>query len=166
MESTGGKHGRPKYNYSQHTITAQSNVLAHTLGARRSLNKFGCNAMQWAAQTSRLDMCRFLVHHGLDATLCNNNGHSSLHKAAVKGQRKVCTWLIKEIGLSHQHMLADQDGNPPSEMARLEGHVELAQWLKEIETTNAQLEIERATSANTIATQVIEPAVSECFEFE
>lgn len=55
-------------------------------------NAYGCNAVQWAAQTARDDegMCRWLRAQGLDLSLLNRNGHSALHKAAVKGHRHVC----------------------------------------------------------------------------
>ena len=54
---------------------------------------------------------------------------AALHKAAVKGQRAVCEWLLSaEVGLSRVHLSADGDGNTPSLMARLEGHHGLAAY--------------------------------------
>jgi hypothetical protein len=44
----------------------------------RSLNSYGCNAAQWAAQTDDLAMCAWLQSVGLDLTLLNHNGHSAL----------------------------------------------------------------------------------------
>ena len=38
-------------------------------------------------------------------SLLNNNGHSALHKAAVKGQRQACEWLVRVAGLSLPHMV-------------------------------------------------------------
>ena len=122
--------------------------LLHEAGATLSaVNSFGCNAIQWAAMTdgSDLRMCRWLQRHGLDLAVVNCNGHSALHKAAVKGQRAVCEWLLRPTsstaddadacnvggaGLCPElHMLPDGEGNTPSEMARMEGFSELAQWL-------------------------------------
>jgi hypothetical protein len=110
-----------------------------------TLNKFGCNAVQWAAQTGDLDTCEYLRELGLDLALKNNNGHSALHKAAVKGRRGACEWLVRVAGLSLPHMGPDGDGNTPAEMARLEGHVELSEWL-------AKRCAEAAAAATTAAT--------------
>ena len=99
-------------------------------------NSFGCNAMQWAAQPAdgRADafpMCRWLRDRGLDLAVLNHNGHSAVHKAAVKGRRDVCEWLLAEDGggLGARHLAADGDGNTPALMARLEGYDELSEWL-------------------------------------
>lgn len=98
-----------------------------------STNTFGCNAVQWAAQTDSpaggLPMCRWLLKRGLDLTLLNRNGHSAMHKAAVKGQSEVCRWLLDEAALDWRHMQADGDGNTPAKMAQAEGFDELARWL-------------------------------------
>lgn len=93
------------------------------------LNSLGCNAIQWAAQTSNLEMCRYLQRIGLDLKLLNHNGHSALHKAAAKGQVSVCQWLVEEAGLGADHLKADQDGDAPSEIARMEGFDMLSLWL-------------------------------------
>ena len=54
-------------------------------------------------------------------------------KAALKGNRCVCEWLLsgQEGGgcLSERQMQGDRDSNTPASMARAEGHVELACWL-------------------------------------
>ena len=42
---------------------------------------------------------RFLVDRGLDATLCNNNGHSALHKAAVKVRIHLFIANMEDFGL-------------------------------------------------------------------
>jgi hypothetical protein len=93
------------------------------------LNEFGCNAIQWAAQASNLEMCRWLAALGLDLTIINNNGHSALHKAASKGQARVCEWLLNEECLGLEALQPDSDGNTPGLMARLEGHTALADAL-------------------------------------
>lgn len=94
-----------------------------------STNSFGCNAVQWAAQTDNLAMCRWLAAIGLDIRVINANGHSAVHKAAGKGQRGVCAWLLNEECLGAEHMRADGDGNTPAVMARLEGYTALAEDL-------------------------------------
>ena len=100
----------------------------------RALNQFGCNAAQWAAQSGDVEMCEWLARLGLDMTLLNNNGHSAVHKAAVKGRRETCEWLLDVGGLGADHVAPDyHDGMTPAEMARLEGHDDLAAWLRERE---------------------------------
>ena len=72
-------------------------------------------------------MCDWLNILGLDMTLLNNNGHSAVHKAAVKGQRETCEWLLTAGGLGAEHVRPDyHDGMTPAVMARLEGHDGLA----------------------------------------
>lgn len=100
----------------------------------RALNTFGCNAAQWAAQSGDVRMCQWLARLGLDMTLLNNNGHSAVHKAAVKGRRETCEWLLEKGGLGADHVAPDYyDKMTPAEMARLEGHDDLAAWLRERE---------------------------------
>ena len=64
-------------------------------------NAFGCNASQWAAQrtTGSVAMCAYLRDAGVDLTVLNRNGHSAVHKAAVKGNRDACEWLLARGGL-------------------------------------------------------------------
>ena len=88
--------------------------------------------VQWAAQSDvseGLHVCRWLARRGLDLTLRNRNGHSAVHKAAVKGNAAACAWLLGEGGLGRDHLRPDGDGNTPSRMARAEGFAELAEWL-------------------------------------
>ena len=106
--------------------------------ALHALNRFGCNAFQWAAQSpspEAVQVCRWLHGRGLDATLLNCNGHSAVHKAALKGNRRVCEWLLSDDEgggqLGEAQLQPDRDGNTPASMARAEGHEELARWLEE-----------------------------------
>jgi len=98
-----------------------------------ALNVFGCNASQWAAQRGKnaVAMCRYLQKIGTDLRLKNRNGHSALHKAAVKGNFGCCVWLLSHGNLTGTHLAPDGDGNTPGEMARLEGFSELARWLNQ-----------------------------------
>ncbi len=52
-----------------------------------ALNSFGCNASQWCAMNGSVPLVQYLVSKGLDVTLLNKNGHSVLHKAAMKASR-------------------------------------------------------------------------------
>jgi len=111
-------------------------------------------------------MCRWLQAKGLDLGVVNRNGHSALHKAAVKGQRTVCEWLLAPRsnaassaalgddldataaagggisgggGLGLAQLRPDSDGNDPSTMARLAGFGALAAFL---DTCTEQLQAE------------------------
>lgn len=95
-------------------------------------NGFGCNAVQWAAQRGDAAACDWLRSRGLDLRLLNRNGHSALHKAAVAGAEQCARWLVEEAGLGIAQLGPDGDGNTPHEMARLEGHDGLAEWLREL----------------------------------
>eukprot|EP00434_Breviolum_minutum_P005568 symbB.v1.2.004911.t1/scaffold263.1/size248082/12 len=61
-------------------------------------------------------MCRYLQAEGLDLGILNSNGHSALHKAAVKGNHQVCEWLLDHGGLGELQMKPDADGNTPAIM--------------------------------------------------
>ena len=111
-----------------------------------AINEYGCNAIQWAAQsdtTHGLLMCRWLKQRNLEIGKLNHNGHSALHKAAVKGNAAVCEWLLgPEVGLDVQHLAPDGDGNSPSVMAKLEGFADLAAWLDEWEAQRRRTAME------------------------
>jgi hypothetical protein len=108
-------------------------------------NSYGCNAIQWAAQTNNVPMCRWLQAAGLDLGVVNFNGHTALHKAAIKGQIDVCRWLMmrSDAGSSGggfnwvEHAQPDLDGNDPAAYAAAEGFHELARWLKSLKLDTA-----------------------------
>ena len=91
-----------------------------------ALNLYGCNASQWAAQSGDIAMLSWLLDRGLDVGIINHNGHSALHKAAIKGKGEACEWLLTTAHLGARHMGADSDGNTPQRMAAAEGHLGLA----------------------------------------
>ena len=91
-------------------------------------NKYRCNAVHWAAQSGDVKMLKYLRALGLDVTSANVNGHSILHKSATKGFYDACVYLVEELDLP---LLRDNDGYGPEDMAKMEGHKELASWLKD-----------------------------------
>ncbi|KAF0694338.1 Aste57867_14791 [Aphanomyces stellatus] len=95
------------------------------------LNSYGCNASQWSCMTGSVPMMEFLASHGLDFTLLNHNGHSALHKAAIKGHVAASRWLLTYGGLGLRHMQEDSDGFTPMSFAVENGHVELGVYLRE-----------------------------------
>eukprot|EP00439_Symbiodinium_sp_Y106_P066892 s5413_g10.t7 len=135
-------------------------VCSWLLEARANLhakNKYGCNASQWAALAGSVKMCRWLQREGcrvgaprksaearvcLDLKVLNLNGHSALHKAAVKGGFDCCRWLLRAAegseggggGLGPEQLRCDRDGHRPSTMARCGGFEELSRWLQSLES--------------------------------
>ena len=82
------------------------------------LNSYGCNASQWLALRGDVESMKYFLSEGLDYHILNNNGHSALHKAAIKGNTKACEWLITSIedggaGLGLKHMQPDDDNFTP-----------------------------------------------------
>ena len=57
-------------------------------------------AIQWVAQEGHLGLARALADKGLDAHAPNENGHTALHKACIKGHLTVACWLVEDIGFS------------------------------------------------------------------
>lgn len=86
-------------------------------------------------------MCQWLEERGLDVFELNNNGHSSVHKAAMKGSFEVAEWLLAHPRLDASHLQPDEDGYLPSDMAELQGHLALSRMLTR---TEAELGVERA----------------------
>ena len=89
-------------------------------------------------------MCQWLESVGLDVLELNNNGHSSVHKAAMKGKNDVVAWLLAHPRLDAEHLQPDDDGYSPSVMAELQGFRALSVMLQEKET---QLGVERKEAA-------------------
>ena len=99
------------------------------------LNTHGCNASQWCAMNGEMQILKYLHHHNLDVALVNLNGHSALHKSAMRGTWEVCEWLLRRCeegggGLGWRHVQPDRDGFCPMKYARYNGFVELADWLE------------------------------------
>ena len=82
------------------------------------LNSYGCNASQWLALRGDVESMKYFLSEGLNYHILNNNGHSALHKAAIKGNMKACEWLITSVedggaGLGLKHMQPDDDNFTP-----------------------------------------------------
>lgn len=60
-------------------------------------NAYGCNAAMWAAQGPGTTVHVFnelrALHLNMDAI--NNNGQGCLHKAAQRGNKAICVWLLE-----------------------------------------------------------------------
>ena len=99
-------------------------------------NSYGCNASQWCALHGSVELMVFFKGAGLDFKSLNLNGHSALHKCAIKGNREACKWLLTcegegGGGLDESHMQADRDGFTPQMFASENGFPELAMLISE-----------------------------------
>ena len=94
-----------------------------------ALNGYGCNAAQWAAQSGDVRTCSTSATSASTSACSTITDTPALHKAATKGHANACKWFVRVVKLGAKHMAPDGDGNTPAEMARLEGHPELATWL-------------------------------------
>ena len=125
-----------------------------------AVNTFGCNAAMWVVQGGAgLDACRYVRSLGVTFRLLNANGHSAVHKAAQRGRRDVCAWLLGRGGadgddgdadaivesdapesdaeaawaralVGSAHLAPDNEGFTPADHARLAGDARLATWLR------------------------------------
>ena len=118
-----------------------TNILKYLHGrgcSSQSANMFGCNAALWASQGAGDSfLLAWLESIGCSwKTAINHNGHSVLHKAAQRGRRDLVEWFIHELRFDIfpcPHILEligpDSDQCIPSDLARMEGHDQLAMTL-------------------------------------
>ena len=115
-----------------------------------AVNTFGCNAAMWCVQgEANIDACEYVHSLGVSFRLLNRNGHSAVHKAAQRGRRDICAWLLGWEWRSDQkaarrrgdetwgtslidsaHLRADSEGFQPSDLARLADNQSLQEWLQ------------------------------------
>lgn len=111
-----------------------------------TVNKFGCNALLWAAQgTATPETMEWLVRVArCPVTHTNGNGHGVLHKAAQRNRPDIAAWfqefvwklLIDDDDTSESTETVpqrlwllwgpDKEGCTPSDLAGIEGHQDLA----------------------------------------
>eukprot|EP00977_Amphora_coffeiformis_P014320 scaffold3967_cov179-Amphora_coffeaeformis.AAC.2 len=122
-----------------------------------TVNKFGCNALLWAAQgTATPATMEWLVQVAeCPVTHTNGNGHGILHKAAQRNRPEIAAWFqdfflklsIESQGHGpNQFFLLwgpDREGCTPSDLAGIEGHLELARQVCGCEQVLWQTVLER-----------------------
>lgn len=102
------------------------------------VNQYGCNVTMWAVQgVASLELLHMLKDLGCSFLLHNSNGHGCMHKAGQRGKMDVVEWLVKEIPeiVNIEYFNKDGEGYRPSGLAHVEGHTELAEYLKKIEAS-------------------------------
>lgn len=102
----------------------------------QTVNSFGCNMAMWVSQSpqheSAMQLCKYFAQLGVNFTLINHNGQGCLHKAAQRGNRPVCEWLLKQIKLGAEHFAPNEnEKSRPFELAKFAGHDELAKYLEQ-----------------------------------
>jgi hypothetical protein len=103
-------------------------------------NSFGCNAVLWCAQGegNRLETMHWLRSIGCEMCVTNTNGHGALHKAAQRGRDDLVDWLVHHLKpMSFAWIGPDTEGCCPSDLAGMEGHIDLATILAEHEAALA-----------------------------
>jgi Ankyrin repeats (3 copies) len=119
-----------------------------------TVNQFGCNAILWAAQgCGDISVFEWLIKVGCPYWVLNHSGHGILHKGAQRGRRDVCVWFIERmtawieneapLPLRETNSCAcsavlkqlgpDNDRCTPSDLAGMEHHEALANYLSEQE---------------------------------
>lgn len=106
----------------------------------RLVNAYGCNMAHWCGLSGDVEVCRWLASPaedggagGLDWGQANRQGHTICHKAALKGHRGLLKWLKQKTqeGVVPESAWGRDDGSYlPRDVARLAGHVDLADWLQ------------------------------------
>uniref|UniRef100_A0A7S1IUU1 Uncharacterized protein n=1 Tax=Eutreptiella gymnastica TaxID=73025 RepID=A0A7S1IUU1_9EUGL len=98
-----------------------------------AVNAFGCSAVNWAASTGNVDVCRWLWRRGLDFGHLNTTSHGAVDAAAWKGHQPVLEWLLLDPDgpqLRWQLEVQDAKGLTVVDSTRLASHHDLADWLE------------------------------------
>ena len=101
-------------------------------------NLHECTAVHWATATGNVKVCQWLYARGFDFHAINKSKHSALNQAAWKGHRELLEWLLLAPdgpGLTGQLSLQDHGGLTVMQLARLAGHMVLADWLQAVADT-------------------------------
>merc|ERR1711971_1157458 len=114
----------------------QMDVLHYLLSQRanpHATNSHGCNAAMWAAQGPRTTVSILEELKGLSVNMdaININGQGCLHKAAQRGNKEICVWLLEVANIRHPGHFEPNasEKSVPSELARYAGQPGLAAWL-------------------------------------
>ena len=110
-------------------------------------NRWGCNAVLWACTTESdqedaLSMVKWLIEEKkVDYSVVNVNGHSALHKCAIYGHESVIDYLLELIDSSElpEYIAPDDRNQAPSELARVNGFLELEKKLRRMEDETMRL---------------------------
>lgn len=100
----------------------------------RRKNRWGCDLSHWLGLTTCTDKSKMRTtcveifeNLGFDVAAVNQEGHSLLHKAAVKGNEVLLDWCREHASILGKERLGqaakpDLQGNTPMDLARRGGH--------------------------------------------
>lgn len=91
--------------------------------------KSGHTSLWWAAHFGHLETVQYLVEHGADANIKVDTGNTSLHSAAMQGFLEVVKFLSKSSDVT----LRNYNGKTASAVAKENGHMDVALFLKNLE---------------------------------
>jgi ankyrin repeat protein len=109
-------------------------------------NDYGCNVACWTTMgAGGVECCEYLASLGVRFDLINANGHSTLHKAAQRGNQAVLSWLLDtpHLAITARHARPDSEGYAPADLARVEGFRDVADWLATRQTTLPSTAVDR-----------------------
>ena len=109
-------------------------------------NDYGCNVACWTTMgAGGVECCEYLASLGVRFDLINANGHSTLHKAAQRGNQAVLSWLLDtpHLAITARHARPDSEGYTPADLARVEGFRDVADWLTTRQTTLPSTPVDR-----------------------
>jgi len=101
-------------------------------------NYFSCTAAHWACMGGMdVEFLEYLLSLGIDFSVPNDMGHTPLGKAAFKGHRNHCLWLVKILPNPDLNF-GDNNGKTPAMQAASNGFEELATELELLASTQKQ----------------------------
>ena len=112
-------------------------------------NRWGCNAVLWACTSEAtsdetLRMVKWLCDDlGVSYSVVNVNGHSALHKCAIYGHGCVIDYFLTKISYEDRpkYIAPDDRNQAPSELARVNGFLELEEKLRHFEDKTMRLPV-------------------------
>eukprot|EP00939_MAST-03C_sp_MAST-3C-sp1_P002991 g2991.t1 len=98
----------------------------------RVQNKYRCNALHWCALRGDVENFAFVARtFGVEPLLANAQGHTTLHKAAWRGNLALLVFMRDEIGATAEDFgRSDNNGYTPADLARLGGYPAVKTWLE------------------------------------
>lgn len=139
------KNGKVATNYAESLpaacAAAKKGSLADLLAMsidkiRQERDKFGANALDWAAGEGHIDCVRYLVPHmplsrEAKQPARRRDGKSCLHWSCRNGHIDVTQYLLEHLYLSNDALVltGTGDGTSPVQLAAFGGHVSMLQWI-------------------------------------
>lgn len=103
----------------------------------------GETSLHFASANGHVEVVKLLLAHGADVKTKNIWGMTPLHEVSAKGQAKAVKYfIVRGADIKGK----DENGNTPADLARKEGHTDVATFLKEMEELSAK----RTTKAKEI----------------